>query len=296
MAQSFTLSNFFPINDITAWPDLFAKLEYAKGSNVASYPAVLEFNVTNGGWTDKGIWKLEHAEVDGVKGIKASMDGEEKINDPLHGIRSAENLVEMLLALHEANGQKRMACDVRTDSEAREAAQTLYNTFNNWYQITDELGWLETTGKLKQFGDIEKGEEVTIKTSCEGLTTGVYVVQMVNRDGHRGIEVKLDGAPLFNYPRPSVRSACQIIEVILKLRGMYVDGVRPRDFQYNFKDGSVVVASHKSATGTEVKFFENGLITITSPGFIKFNTEQSQAITEGLVSLVDEAVQPFQDK
>lgn len=286
MAHVIYLSNFYPINDVLAWPDTLAKLEYAKGSNVATHPSVLEFNVTNGGWTDKGIWKLEHAEVNGVKGVNASMDGEEKINEPLHGIRSAEDLVEMLLTLHEVNGRQRMRADIKTDQDARDAAQTLYTPFNNWYQIIDEISWLEVVNKVSQYGDLAKGAEITIKTSAEGLTTGVYSVQMVNRNGHRGVEVKLDGTPLFNYPRPAVRSAEQIVEVILKLRDMYVGGVRPRDFQYNLKDGSIVVASIKSGA-TEVKLFENGLITIANPGLIRVTAEHAAAIVQRLADVAD---------
>jgi len=293
MAQSITVSNFYPIKDLTAWPDLFAKLEYAKGGNVATHPSVLEFNVTNGGYSDKGIWKLEHVIIDGVKGIKASMDGEEKLNDPLHGLRSAEDLVEMLLTLHEVNGRQRMQADIKTGGDGYPDMKDWtigVAGYNNHFQVHDPLTWLETTGKLKQWGDIEKDKVVTIKTSAEGLTTGVYTLTLIEEPDFLGLAVDLDGGPTFNYPRPHLRSAEEIVDVIIKLYGMYSQGVRPRDFQYNFKDGSIVVASAKSGN-TEVKLFENGLITIQSSDLLSISPTAAEALVVGLGELVDKALE-----
>lgn len=293
MAQVITLSHFYAVQDLTTWPDLFAKLEYAKGGNVATYPNVIEIDVTNGGLDDgKGIWKLENVEVDGVKGVYAWLDGEEKINDVMHGLRSAEDLVEMILTLREYNSRQRMQRDLQTGAAKEPLGEA---GFDNKFQVHDPMSWAEAALRLMAFGDIEKDGKVVVKTSAEGLTSGVYTLTLIQEPDFLGVAVDLDGGPTFNYPRPHLRSAEEIVEVILKLHAMYSKGVRPRDFQYDFKDGSVVIASAKSATGTEVKLFENGLITITSPGFMKLGDHEAQAIVDGLVSLTDEAVQPFQD-
>lgn len=297
MAQAITIDNFYPIANIIEWPGVVSKLEWSLGKQIAEHAPEMVYPVI-GNSTEKGVWVLTMGEKDGKKGVYATLDGRESWNDPtLGGVHTAEDLATRLMQLRQVNTPTGHLQDIDTSEAIRgyeTANKMAEGGFSNFYPITDEISWLEAVAKLTAWGDIEKMPMIQVKTSADGIETGVYTLRKIARNEQMGIEVDLDGGPTFNYPRPNLRSADEIVDAILKLHAMYSKGVRPRDFKFNFKDGHMVVASAKSSTGTEVKLYENGLITIASKGFMQLNAEQSQGIVDGLVSLVDEAVQPFQ--
>ncbi len=292
MAQAITIDNFFPIQNILEWPEAVSKLEWSQGKQFADHTPTVTYNVT--GVEGKGVWELTMGEKDGVKGVYAKLDNEMSWNDPtLGGLHTAEDLLTRLRQLREVNtaGQRGLQ-DVDTSEFWRQhetSAAMAKGGFDNKFQVRDPMSWAESTQRLMGFGDIEKDGKVVIKTSAEGLSTGVYTLTLIQEPDFLGLAVDLDGAPTFNYPRPHLRSAEEIVEVILKLHAMYSKGVRPRDFQFDLKDGDVVIASAKSGQ-SEVKLFENGLITISNPGLMQLSSTAAENIVAGLGELVDKAL------
>lgn len=295
MPQAHYLDNFYPIKDITNWPAVVSKLEWSQGKQIAEHASTITFDVIGRDNRAEGLWTLVMGEKDGEKGLYAELDGAIKINDPmLDGIRSAEDLATMLMQLRQVNNPGHFASGSRDIDSSDLINAALHETppegYGNFYQFRDPLTWLEAAGRLLPFGDIEQAGTITIKTSAPHLDTGVYTLTKINMGEASGISVDMDGGPQFNYPKPRIRSAEDIVDTILKLHAMFstaepVD--RPKFESTYLVDASpkLVVASATSGE-TTVKLFANGLITIASTGLLTITPTAGQALVEAVADVV----------
>lgn len=294
MPQAIYMDNFFPIADITNWPAVVSKLQWAQGKQIAEHASEMTFDVIGAHNRTEGLWTLTMAEKEGVKGLYAELDGAIKINDPtIGGLRTAEDLATMLIQLRQVNNPGQFGNGSRDIDSVDYFSQSEIppEGYGNFYQFRDPLTWLELAGKLLPFGDIEQAGTVTIKTSAPHLDTGVYTLTKINMGDASGISVDMDGGPQYNYPKPRVRCAEEIVDTILKLHAMFstaepVD--RPKFESTYVTDASpkLVVASMKSGE-TQVKFFANGLITIANPGLIQFTAEDASKLVNRLADVVE---------
>jgi hypothetical protein len=282
MAQFHVLSNFYKITSLTAFNELLSRLQVVSGQAMEGDRDHYEFNV--GPKNDPShLYVLDFVEnEEREKGINVKLGGKELINDPMHNLRSAEELMTMMITLREFNskpgrefmGEEQMAVHGYLSQEARDdefRTQMAAAGITNFFQQYDPLSWLEIAHEIQEYGDVESGELVTIKTSVEGIATGVYTIKKVVTDDRAGIEVMLDGQPHYNYPLPANKSAEQVVAYILLLKknlGTYVPGV---EFKHNPENPKPLVATVRDGQN-EIRLFCNGTITITGPGVMKMVT------------------------
>lgn len=295
MAQVTYLDNFYPIVDLANWPGLVSKLEWTQGKQIAEHANEITFDVIGREGRAEGLWTLTMGEKEGVKGIFAELDGQIKINDPMFGeLRSAEDLVTMLIQLRQVNNPGQFAGrDIDSDDViSRPLQETPPEGYSHFYQFRDPLTWLEAAARLMPFGDIEQAGTITIKTSAPHLDSGIYTLTKTTVCGAAGILVELDGGPQFNYPRPHLRSAEDVVDTILKLHAMFSTAEpidRPKFESAYMLDASpaVVVASAQS-NETVVKLFANGLITISNPGLLTISPIDGGLLAEALADVLED--------
>lgn len=293
MPQAIYMDNFFPIADITNWPAVVSKLQWTQGKQIAEHTNEMTFDVIGREGHAEGLWTLTMGEKEGVKGLYAELDGAIKINDPMiGGLRTAEELAAMLIQLRQVNNPGQFAGRDIDSVDYFSQSEIPPEGYGNFYQFRDPLTWLELAGKLLPFGDIEQAGTVTIKTSAPHLDTGVYTLTKINMGDASGISVDMDGGPQYNYPKPRVRCAEEIVDTILKLHAMFSNAEpidRPKFESTYMVDASpsVVVASVNSGE-TTVKLFANGLITIASKGLLTLDGSYATELVEGLAEVVDD--------
>lgn len=250
MAQAFTINNWFPILALQGYEAAIATIQQ-KGAEISEEGGVVTFK------TRAGVYVITPFANDGHMGVNLTLNGEEVMNMPIPRILYAEERIENILALEEIYGVR-----------AGRLREAQVEGYSNFYQQYDPLTWLETAAKIREFGDIEAGETLTIQTAGDGSDVGVYTLTKVVTDDKAGINVTLDGAPKFNYPQPILRTAEQIVSAILNLRRQFAFG---NQFKHNPDNPKPLVATVKDGQN-EIRLFSNGTITITGPGVMKIVT------------------------
>lgn len=275
MAQFHMLSNFYQINNLEVFHDLLKRLQEQSGNLMDGDRDHYEFNVA--GTNDpKHLYELEFVENgEREKGINAKLGGKELVNDPMHGLRSAEDLMQSMISLRQFNARNNDAIPLG---------------YSNFFQVYEPLSWLETAGSLREYGDIEKGDVLTIKTSPEGIEGGVYTLVKIIRDGQAGISVNLDGTPTYNYPKPMLRTAEQMVDVILTLKKKFAQGSVGAEFNFNPENPKPLLASVRTDSGTVVQLFANGTIVIQHPGLLTMNTPTASVLVQSLADAVEGSI------
>jgi hypothetical protein len=212
-----------------------------------------------------------------VPGVSIMLNGHGVLNIPLPGLISAETMIQQILLANKAH---------RFASELHGAVPEGYN---NFYPSESPEAWKQMIESADWFGDLVNGNPTTIPTGPQGIETGFYVIRAVTRDAKIGLEVKLDGTPLFNYPKPTLRSAEQIVKVILTLRAKFHNPSVGTEFNFNQDNRKPLLASVRTGSGTEVKLFANGVITIQNPGLLSIQTPEAQKLVELLANGVEES-------
>lgn len=268
MAQAFTINNWFPILDLKGYEAAIAAIQQ-KGAEISEEGGVVTYK------TRAGVYVFTPFANDGHMGVNITLDGEDLTNLPIPRILYAEERIQNILSMEEIYGER-----------ADRLREAQLEGYSNFYQQFDPLTWLETAAKIREFGDIEAGETVTIRTAGDGSDVGVYTLTKITRDDKVGIEVILDGAPKFNYPQPILRTAEQIVSGILNLRRKFAFG---NQFQHNPENAKPLVATVRDGQN-EIRLFSNGTITITGPGVMKVvtmaDTDASKA-TELMEKILD---------
>jgi hypothetical protein len=305
MAQYHELNNHYQIDNIRAWPDRFKSLQESSGQPVVDIAHEYSYDVGGQGKPEH-IYdiRIQGTDIDGVqtRWLVVNLGGKELINDPMSNLRSAEELVDTMMAIRNYNVGRRPEAMAEDTPDKRylvnEAVQRFAyememkaGGFDNFYQQYDPLTWLETAAKLKQEHgmDVETGVAILFRTGPAHIDTGIYKIQKVERENAVGLEVSLDGAPLFNYPKPLLKTAEQIVSYILQLQQRFGSLKVGDEFNYNSDNPKPLVASMKDGQ-TEVKLFVNGTITITGPGLVNMVTmsaEDSDRANELMEKILD---------
>lgn len=296
MAQYHELNNHYQITNIPGWQALFNRLQVSSGQPIVDIAHEYLYDVGGQGKPEHLYsLRMQGTEKDGVESrwLIVTLGGKELVNDPMSNLRSAEELVETMITLREFNSKpgqvfmckEQVAIDGRLSPPADspvvnpEVQRHIFETgldgtgIDNFFQVYDPLSWLETVGAFQQEHGInlDSGEVIHIKTSREGIETGVYTVQKKITDDKAGVLVTQDGYPFWNYGKPQTSTAEQVVALIEKLRVNF--GSIPIGSEFNFNADNVkpLVASMKDGQA-EIKLFANGTITITSPGLVNLVT------------------------
>jgi ribosomal protein L31 len=303
MAQYHELNNHYQINNIAGWPALFARLQESSGQPIVDIAHSYEYDVSGLGKPDHVYeLRIQSSTLDDHKThyLIVNLGGKPLINDPMHNLRSAEELVDTMMTLRAHNKGKLPSlmstgapyATVMNEAVQRHALETgLDGTgIAHFFQQYDPLSWLEAAASLREFGDIEAGDTLTIKTSREGIETGVYTLQKVTRDDKVGVEVLQDGHPFWNYGKPQTSTAEQVVSLILKLKEGFGSIPLGGEFHFDADHPKPLVASMKDGQ-TEIKLFVNGTITITGPGVMNMvamsaeDTDRANALMEKILDL-----------
>jgi hypothetical protein len=256
MAQYLEVNNHYTITDVVGWPALFQRLQESSGQPIVDTAAVYCYDTSAKGDV-AGFYdiRMQSSDEDDHQTfyLVITKGGEPVLNEPMPRLRSAEEMVEMMITLRNHNVLR-------------------YSGLDNFYQQWDPLTWLESAAAIREFGDIEAGETLVIPTGHKDSGVGVYTLTKATRDGAVGIEVLMDGAKRFNYPAivsdHPMKTAEQIVAMILNLRKQYAFG---NQFQHNPENAKPLVATVKDGQN-EIRLFSNGTITITGPGVMKVVT------------------------
>jgi hypothetical protein len=287
MPQYHELNNHYQINDVAGWPALFKRLQESSGQPEVDFAHEYCYDV--GGVADPRHFydiRIQGTDTDGVatRWLIVNLGGKELINDPMHNLRSAEELIETMMTLRQHNLGKipelintGMPDDSYLAAEAQVREQ--YRTqmaeagLTNFYQIYDPLTWLETVGNFQQEHgiNIDSGELITILTGRDENALGVYTIKKVVTEEKAGLEVTQDGQLLYNYPMPVVKTAEQIVERIEMLRRNFGSFRIGNEFNFDQNNPKPLVATVKEGQN-EIRLFSNGTITITGPGVMKIVT------------------------
>jgi hypothetical protein len=306
MPQAHVLNNQYLINDVAGWPALFNRLQESSGQPVVDIAHEYEYDV--GGQGDpKHIYniRIQSSSLDlhETKYLIVKLGGKDLVNDPMHNLRSAEELIETMITLREFNqkpgrvfaGEEQVAIDARlthygVNTEVqRFAFESAVGGINNFFQVYDPLSWLETVGMFQaEHGhNLDSGELIAIKTSRDGIETGIYTVQKTVVSDKAGVLVTQDGQPFWNYGKPQTSTAEQVVALIEKLRKNFGSIPIGKEFNFNPDNSKPLVASVKNGE-TEVKLFANGTITIYHPGLVAWNAPGSDVVMlEGLAETLE---------
>lgn len=260
MAQYLEVNNHYTITDVAGWPALFQRLQESSGQPIVDSAESYSYDASAKG-DATGLYEIRMQsrnqstldESEPTFWLAITKGGEPVLNEPMPRLRSAEEMIEMMITLRNHNVLR-------------------YAGLDNFYQQYDPLTWLEAAASIREFGDIEAGETLTIPTGPEDSALGIYTLTKVIRDDKAGIEVLLDGAKKFNYPalvgRRPEKTAEEMVKFILTLRWKFSSG---NQFQFNPDNAKPLVATVKDGQN-EIRLFSNGTITITGPGVMKVVT------------------------
>lgn len=298
MAQFHELNNHYQINDIAGWPALFKRLQESSGQPINDIAHEYEYDVGGQG-NPKQIYSLRMQssgeDLHETKYLAVQLGGVDLINDPMHNLRSAEELVDMIIALRNFNVSRLPSLVTDAHGVSAEVQRHAYESdvggINNFFQIYDTLSWLEVVGTFQaEHGhNLDSGEVITIKTSREGIETGIYTVQKKVVGNRAGVEVTQDGQPFWNYGKPQTSTAEQVVALIEKLRKNFGSIDPGKEFNFSPDNAKPLVASIKDGQ-TEIKLFVNGTITITGPGvmnMVSMSAEDTDRANELMERILD---------
>jgi hypothetical protein len=290
MAQYHELNNYYKINSMEAFQELLQRLQAVSGKRLEGDKTTYNFNV---GTDDdpRSLYKLTFIKTEEGEGVYAWLAARELINDPMHNLRSAEELIGSMLTLREFNsrpgrvfmGEQQVALTATlkkpqesvNGAVAQEHGDAMEEVgLTNFFQQWDPLTWLETVAKFKQEHqvDLDAGVPIHFRTGPADIDTGIFVLtKVITEDDKAGLEVTLDGQPFYNYPRPELRTAEQIVSYVLLLRKNYGAGKIGNEFNFSPDNAKPLVATLKEGQN-EIRLFSNGTITITGPGVMKIVT------------------------
>lgn len=268
------ITNFFLIEDEDKHHKLVEQL-IAAGADHNEHQTSFGFSLMGHG----SRYNLDVITRHGKLGMTILLDGKGVLNVGVPKLHNAEDMLEQILLAH------------KTAVFNSEKDGLVPLGYNNFYASAGPDAWKEAVEALGEFGDIVNGNPTTVVTGPEGVSAGTYVIQVVTHDAKFGVEVLLDGVPLFNYPKPMLRTAEQIINVIMTLRAKFHKGSIGTEFNFNLDDErKPLVASVKTSSGTLVQLFANGVITIQHPTLLTITTPNAQKMVELLANGVEESL------
>lgn len=268
------ITNFFLIEDEDKHHQLVEQL-IAAGADHNEHQTSFGFSLMGHG----SRYNLDVITRHGKLGMTILLDGKGVLNVGVPKLHNAEDMLEQILLAH------------KTAVFNSEKDGLFPLGYDNFYASAGPEAWKKMVEDLGEFGDVTNGNPTTIVTGPDGAGVGTYVLQLVTRGPKIGFEVLLDGVPLFNYPKPLLRTAEQIVDVIRTLRAKF--SVKPLGVEFNFNhddDRKPLVASIKTSSGTHVQLFANGVITIQHPTLLTITTPNAQKIVELLANGVEESI------